>query len=387
MITPVSERTARVNSGGRLLYVVTEDWYFWSHRLPIARAARDAGWEVHVATRIAEHRSLMEAEGFHLHHIGFHRSGLNPFRDLITLIALVVLYARLRPQLLHHIAAKPVLYGTLAAWLCRISVVVNTMAGMGFLFSNEGLKTRAARTLFMNVLLVLGRGRGRTLILQNADDRQMFLDAGLPEKHCILIRGSGVDVRQYPATEEPDGTPVALCVARLLRDKGICELVEAARLLRERGIAIRVRLVGGTDLNPTSIPANTISKWSAEGMVDIVGHSNRIVEEYGRAHIAVLPSYREGLPKSLLEAAASGRPIVATDVPGCREICLPGETGILVPARDSAALADALEKLALDKEMRLRLGHRARVLAETRFANEVVIAQTLALYRSLLRGA
>ncbi len=163
----------------------------------------------------------------------------------------------------------------------------------------------------------------------------------------------------------------------MLHDKGIYELVEAARLLRQRGIAIRVRLVGGVDLNPSSIPAAVISQWSAEGFVEIVGHSDRIAEEYSQAHIAVLPSYREGLPKSLLEAASAMRPIVATDVPGCREVCLDGETGILVPPKNSTDLANALEKLALDKELRQRLGHRARVLAETQFSNEAVIAKRL----------
>ncbi|EFO33999.1 glycosyltransferase [Roseibium sp. TrichSKD4] len=371
----------------KLLFVVTEDWYFWSHRLPIARAASQAGWQVHVATRLADHRPRMEEEGFHVHAIDFHRSGLNPFRDIGTLISLVLLFSRLRPDLIHNIAAKPVLYGTMAAWLCRIPAVVNTMAGMGFLFSNENLKTHAARFLFMRALLMLGRQRGRNLILQNVDDRQMFLDAGLSDKHVSLIRGSGVDLEQYPASDEPDDTPVAICVSRLLRDKGIYELVEAARLLKQRGIALRIRLVGSSDLNPSSIPEATLSEWSAEGAVEIAGHSDRIADEYGRAHIAVLPSYREGLPKSLLEAAASGRPIVATDVPGCREICLENETGILVPARESVELAYALERLALDKKLRQRLGRQARSLVEAQFSEEVIVAQTLELYRSMESSA
>lgn len=369
-----------------LLYVVTEDWYFWSHRLPIARAARDAGWQVHVATRITGHRALIEAEGFQVHELEFNRSGLNPLRDMKMLLALVLLYRRLKPRLVHHIAAKPVLYGTIAAWLCRISVVVNTMAGMGFLFSNDSFKIRVARSLFMRMLVALGRSRGRNLIVQNRDDRQIFIDAGLPGHRVSLIRGSGVDLRQYPASAEPDGVPVALCVSRMLKDKGIRELVEAARLLQQRGVAIRIRLVGGTDLNPSSIDPATIAEWSAEGVVEIAGHSSRIADEYSMSHIAVLPSYREGLPKSLLEAAACGRPIVATDVPGCREICIAGESGILVPVKNAVALADALEMLAVTPAMRTQFGKNARLLAEARFAIEIVIAETLALYRALEVG-
>lgn len=366
-----------------LLYVVTEDWYFWSHRLPIARAARDAGWTVHVVTRVAKHRELIEAEGFHLTEIAFNRSGLNPLEDLGTLKALVAIYRRIRPQLVHHIAAKPVLYGTLAAFLCGVPAVVNTMAGMGFLFSNDRLKTRAARGLFMRLLLTLGNRRNTRLIVQNADDRQMFVDAGLNPARIVLIRGSGVDLQAYAASEEPDTTPVALCVSRLLRDKGIYELVDAARLLKQREVPLVVRLVGGTDLNPSSASEAEIEQWSREGIVEIAGHSDRVAEEHARAHIAVLPSYREGLPKSLLEAAAAGRPLVATDVPGCREICIPGETGLLVPVRDAAALADALEKLARDKALRRSLGKQARFLAETRFSNAIVVRDTLDVYQAL----
>lgn len=368
----------------KLLFVVTEDWYFWSHRLPVARAARDAGWIVHVATRVSAHRALIESERFLVEDLEFDRSGLNPIRDSKTLWRLIRLYIKLRPTLVHHIAAKPVLYGTIAAWLCRVPAVVNTMAGLGFLFSGRGLKTRVAKFMFMRMLVRLGNSKKRTLIVQNTDDRQTFLDAGLVERNVSLIRGSGVNLKQFAVRDEPGGVPIAICVARMLRDKGIGELVDAARLLHQRRIPLRIRLVGGTDLNPSSIAPDTLSEWSQEGIVDLVGHSNDIASEYARAHIAVLPSYREGLPKSLLEAAACGRPIVATDVPGCREICIPNETGILVPAKEAGALADALQTLAADPSLRLKFGRRARILVETLFSDDIVAAETLAVYQSLL---
>jgi glycosyltransferase involved in cell wall biosynthesis len=180
--------------------------------------------------------------------------------------------------------------------------------------------------------------------------------------------------------------PIAVCVSRMLHDKGIGELVEAARLLKRRRVPLRVRLVGATDDNPASIDERQLAAWAAEGAVEVAGHSTDIPGEYARAHIAVLPSYREGLPKSLLEAAAAGRPMVATDVPGCREICRHGETGLLVSARSVEPLADALEKLATDPALRERLGRRARHVAATEFSEEIVVRQTLDLYRSLLAG-
>ncbi|MEC7575604.1 MAG: glycosyltransferase, partial [Pseudomonadota bacterium] len=184
----------------------------------------------------------------------------------------------------------------------------------------------------------------------------------------------------------PDGTPIAVCVSRMLRDKGIHELVSAARQLREKDVGLVVRLVGPMDENPASIPKTTLEAWSHDGIVEVAGPSNDIAGEYARAHIAVLPSYREGLPKSLIEAASCGRPIVATDVPGCREVCIEGETGYLVPARMVEPLANALERLAVDPALRQRLGTNARRNAETVFAADIINAQTISAYEELLAG-
>lgn len=378
-------------SGLTIVYLVTEDWYFWSHRLPFARAARDLGARIIVAARMTAHRDRIADEGFLPVHIPFDRSGLNPLRDWKTLRAIQDLYRREQPDLVHHVALKPTLYGGIAAGRAVGGgyggpKVVNAMAGMGFMFISTTLKARCLRPLIKTAFRALNRRVGTRLIVQNGDDRDLFEhDIGVPGARIAVIRGSGVDIRAFPVTPEPTTTPpVAVCVSRMLWDKGIGELVEAARLLRDRGVGLTVRLVGPTDANPASIPRETLDQWAAEGVVEVLGPRADIAEINADSHIAVLPSYREGLPKSLLEAAACGRPVVATDVPGCREICREGETGIRVPPKSVAPLADALEKLAGDADLRVALGAGARRVIEAELSTDIVVGQTMALYEELL---
>ena len=376
--------------GRRILYLVSEDWYFCSHRLPIARAARDAGAEILVATSVADHGVAIEGEGFRLLPVKIERSGLNALTDLSTLWSLIRLYRRERPDIVHHVALKPVLYGSLAAWIAGVPIVVNALAGLGFLFISDGILASLLRPVVRFAFRILFNRKNSRLILQNSDDVSLFRDhIGIQASRIDMIRGSGVDVIRYQPTPEPDATPehpvVALCVTRMLWDKGIGELVAAARLLKTRGVAITVRLVGPSDRNPAAIDAATLDGWQREGIVEVAGPSEDIPGEYARAHIAVLPSYREGLPKSLLEAAAAGRPIVASDVPGCREICREGQTGFLVPAHSIEPLAEKLAVLASDAELRQKMGAAAREAAEEEFSEAIVIEQTLALYGDALQ--
>lgn len=372
-------------SGKTILFLVTEDWYFWSHRLPVARAARDAGAKVVVVCRVNKHADQIRAEGFELWDAPIDRTGINPLKDITTLWFLWNTYRAVRPDLIHHVATKPVLYGSLIAWLTGVPAILNAMAGLGYLFISQGMKARLLRGIFQKLLVTLCNRKNTALVVQNRDDQQTFLSQGVRAEQIVVIRGSGVDLDRYHATDEPDGTPVALCVSRMLWDKGIGELVEAARRLKEKNVPIKVRLVGGTDINPSSIPQEQLDLWHEEGVIDFAGHSNDVVGEYARAHIAVLPSYREGLPKSLLEAASCKRPIVSTDVPGCREICVDGESGILVPVKTSRELADALETLALDKDLRVKMGAKARQLAEDEFATPHIVRQTTQVYSDLLK--
>lgn len=371
-----------------LLYLVTEDWYFCSHRLPIARAARDAGWQVVVATRVRDHGEAIRREGFRLIPIGLRRRSFAPWRELMAIVELVRIYRRERPDLVHHVAMKPVIYGSIAALIARVPAVVNALAGMGYVFTSDGVKARLLRPLVMMALRRLIDRPNSRLIVQNPDDIAALTKAGMvaPER-VALIRGSGVDTGAFTPSLEPDGPPVAVMVSRMLWDKGVGELVEAAGLLLQRQVPLRVILVGAPDPeNPASIPESRLRDWANSGEVEWWGERGDVPDILAQSHIAVLPSYREGLPKSLLEAAAAGRPLVAADVSGCREVVRHEETGLLVPAKDATALADALERLARDGGLRRRMGQAARSLVERELGQEVVVDQTLALYRALRPG-
>jgi glycosyltransferase involved in cell wall biosynthesis len=367
-----------------LLFLVTEDWTFWLHRLSTARAARDAGWEVVVATRVAAHGDRIRSEGFRLIPIGMRRRSLAPWRELATVLELIRLYRRERPDLVHHVAMKPVIYGSLAAGLAGVPAVVNALTGMGYVFTSGALKARLLRPLIRLAFhWLLDRSNSR-LIVQNSDDAATLAGTMVAKERIALIRGSGVDLEEFTPSDEPEGTPIAVMVSRMLWDKGVRELVEAARLLQQRAVRLRVALVGSSDPeNPTAISERRLQAWDTEGAIAWWGERSDIAEVWANSHIAVLPSYREGLPKSLLEAAACGRPMVATDVPGCREIVQDGVTGLSVPPRDAESLASALERLAGDAALRRRMGAAARDLVERELSDEVIVAQTLALYRSL----
>lgn len=366
----------------RVLYFVTEDWYFCSHRLPLAVAARDAGFNVTVVTRVREHGEAIRAAGLDLVPLEIARSGMNPLRELATLWRLIVLYRRLQPTIVHHVAMKPVLYGSLAARLAGVRGVVNALAGMGWLFTSAGGR---ARLIKRGVRVAMGGllSRGIALV-QNPDDAALLARLGVPRGNIRRIAGSGVDLTRFRPAAEPEGVPVIVLPARLLWDKGVGEFVEAARILKLRGENARFMLVGDPDpANPASISAAQVADWIRDDAVEHMGWVSDMPSVFANAHIVCLPSYREGLPKALIEAAASGRPIVTTDVPGCREVVEDGVQGLCVPPRDANALADALARLIADPALRARMGEAARKRAEMEFGLDAVILQTLALYREV----
>jgi glycosyltransferase involved in cell wall biosynthesis len=377
----------------RLLFLVTEDWYFCSHRLPIARAARDAGFSVTVATRVTDHGDRIRAEGFDLMPLGMERANSNPLREILSLIEITQLYRRTRPDIVHHVAVKPALVGSLAARFAGVPCTVNAIAGLGYVFASDSLKAKLLRPMISIGFRALLNGPRSRVIVQNPDDRQLLAQRRLvtPER-MVLIKGSGVDLaRFHPRPESktgPAAAPVAALVSRMIWDKGIGVLVAAARILKTRGVALRVVLAGRPDPeNPASIPERQLRLWHDEGIVEWVGFCDDVAGLWARSHIAVLPSwYGEGVPKSLLEAAACGRPLVAADGPGLREVVQDGITGILIPPRDASALADALQRLAEDEGLRNRLGQAARALAEREFGDAAVIRDTLELYRTLLKA-
>jgi len=382
--------SAQRTSSPHLVFVVSEDWYFVSHRLRLAQAAMARGYRVTLVARFAEHRTVIEAYGVATVPLDIGRSRTNPLAAVTALKALRRVFRQLEPDIAYLVALKPVLLGTLAARLAGVGCRVNALGGLGFLFGDASVRPSQSwlrPTVRLALRLLLGADQ---TILQNQEDLQQLRALGIDGSRLHLVPGAGVDLQHFEATPEPQADPIVITlVSRMLWEKGIGELVAAARLLRERGLAVAVRLVGRPDPdNPGSIDEEQLHAWSAEGVVAWRGFAADVPRVWAESHIAVLPSYyREGLPKALLEAAASGRPIVTTDLPGCRDAIVDGETGLLVPPRDPEALALALERLVRDPELRRAMGRRAREDAEARFSDVVLNAAILDLCdRCLQRG-
>lgn len=371
----------------KVLFLVTEDWYFWSHRLPLARAIRDAGFQVLVATKVDKFNRLLQEEQFKVYPISLRRNSKNPIRELWAVIELIKIYRDERPDLVHHVALKPIMYGSIAARVAKVPAIVNAFAGLGSVFIAMGWRAQFLRKflgMVLNAVLSLKNGK---VIFQNRDDSSMFINAGIiPSGKIALIKGSGVDMSSFKPVPEALGVPCVILASRMLLDKGVREFVEAASLLKAAGVTARFILAGNPDNeNPTSISEDQLESWKESGAVDWWRHSDNMPEVFGKASIVCLPSYREGLPKVLIEAAASGRAIVATDTPGCREIVRHGENGLLVPIRDSRALADALRRLLDDRSLREKMGARGRQIAVSEFSVEKVISETISIYKELLK--
>ncbi|MCU7904617.1 MAG: glycosyltransferase family 4 protein [Candidatus Thiodiazotropha sp. (ex Epidulcina cf. delphinae)] len=366
-----------------ILFVVNDPGFFLSHRLPLAIAAREQGYEVCVATPSGDGVEQIRAEGLSYRRVSLSRSGANPFAELRTIWGLYKLYRELRPSLVHHVTIKPVLYGTLAARLAKVPAVVNAISGLGFVFLAQGWFSAMARSAVLTSYRWLFSRRRLWVIVQNKDDYGYLLEQGCLSREKIeLIRGSGVDTEHFTMRPETDDAPLVVLPARMLWDKGVEEFVEAARQLRRMGVKARFALVGGIDPdNPESVPAGRLAEWARQGIVEWWGNRQDMPVVFSLAHIICLPSYREGLPKVLLEAAACGRSIVTTDVPGCREVVIEGENGLLIPARQSKPLAEALRQLIDNPEKRRAMGRRARAMAEAEFSIHQVVERHLDIYR------
>lgn len=372
--------------GRRLLFVVNAGWFFRSHRLPVALAARDAGFEVHVATHAdAGDEAALEREGIALHNVPLERGRLSIWSDLRYLFRLIGVMRRVHPDIVHNVTVKPVLYGTIAARALGVTGIVNALAGLGYSFARDSRRVLAAAltVAFRSAF----RRPGVLLILQNADDMRLMKSMRViaPER-MVLIRGSGVNLTEYCFTQEPATVdPLVLLPARVLRDKGVHEFAEASGLLAARACRARFVIAGPLDSsNPAALTQGELDHLLRRYPVKWLGHVKDMGALYHQASIVCLPSYREGLPKALLEACAAGRAIVTTDVPGCREVVQHEVNGLLVPAGNAEALADALHSLICDPQRRARLGLAGRRLAEEQYGVELVTAQTMALYGRVL---
>ena len=368
----------------KLLFLVTEDWYFCSHRLPVARAARDAGFAVAVATRVREHGEAIQAEGFSLHPLGWRRRGSGIQGHLHALREIVRLYRAEKPDLLYHVALKPVLFGGIATRLAfpagKRPALVSAVMGLG-----AGAKARWARRTLGVALRYAASGGA--IVVQNPEDRGVLVGFGLDPTRIALIRGSGVDIAHFAALPEPPEKPVTVAlVGRMLKGKGVFDAVSAIRQLRTGEEPVDLLLAGTPDPDSgDSLSEAEMRELACEPGIEWLGHVRDVREVWRRAAIALLPSsYGEGVPKSLLEAASCARPIVASDMPGCREVVAPGETGLLVPPHDPAALAGAIATLAADSDLRRRMGGAGRTKICAEFADAVVADATLAVCQAEL---
>lgn len=370
----------------KLLYLISEDWFFCSHFIERAIAAKQAGYEVIVVARETDHGAIIRNAGLRLIPLKVERRRINPLGELQTLLDIWRIYRNERPDLLHHIALKPMLYGSFIARILGLSHMVNAPVGMGYIFTSDKWIARLLRPFVLSAIRRLINPSCSKVVFENNDDLTNFVADGLVRSSdAVLIRGAGVNIDQFTPQPEPKDPPVVVLTARMLWDKGVGEFVEAARQLRLKGINARFLLVGAPDLgNPATISNEQLQAWHRDGVIEWIGHQNDIAAILASSHIVCLPSYREGLPKSLIEALAAGKPVVTTDVPGCREVVRNGGNGILVPPRNVHALVEALSQMLTNPKLRAQFGARGRARAETEFASHLIIKLTLSLYQELL---
>lgn len=369
----------------RLLFVVNVDWFFASHRLPIALAAREAGYEVHVATEPTSHKERFEQLGLIVHDVPFGRGSASAVGGLRAFLSLCGVIRRVQPHIVHLVTIKPVLLGGIAARLLRVPAKVSAISGLGFVFVSRGLISHLRRIpIQLLYALALRHSNARVIFQNDSDFKQVVRMARIPKTQVRMIRGSGVDLaRFHPQANAIVEPPIVLMAARLLWDKGVREFVEAAEILREH--ATRFVLVGDIDPgNPASLSSEDLEKLKAEKPVEHWGHQADMASVLAQATIVILPSYREGLPKVLLEAAACRKPVITTDVPGCRDATQPGLSGLLVPCRDAAALALAIKELLDDPRRALDMGRAGRIWVETEHSIEKVVGEHLAIYEELV---
>jgi glycosyltransferase involved in cell wall biosynthesis len=373
----------------KLIYLVTEDSYFYSHRLPMARAAQAAGFDVAVITNAQKHKEAIEYEKIRVIPLSLERRNLNPFLAARHIAQVTAIYRREKPDAVHHVAMKPVLYGSIAAWAAGVPRVVNAFAGLGYVFTADTPLAKSLRLMLWPAFWLFLKQQGSHLLLQNDDDLHMLDRMKLvPPGRTHVIRGSGVEMLPavpYPST---NGDFVCIFAARMIGIKGLQTLKEAFALLQQRAPRIKLWLCGRPDpANPGSWTEEQLQLWTAYAPnVVYKGHCTDMRAMWAQAHVALQPSYGgEGVPKSLLEAAAMARPIIAADVPGCRDMVEPGRNGFIVPPRDAAALANAIEKLSNSGNGAAMGAESRKIVEEKRMTAADITAQTRALYSTLLK--
>lgn len=373
------------NKSKRILFVITEDWALISHRLHLVKAAIKAGHEVGLATRTNKHRKNLEKLNIKIYHWNLHRGSLNPLKEIMSILSLIKILWMFKPTIIHAVAQKPVIYVGLAKKLYYKVSFVATLGGVGFIFTSETSKAKLLKPIVKFFLKCALVGKKTRLILQNKDNINTIKKINIINENYIrLVKGAGVEVKKYVPSEIPLKTTIIILPGRMLWDKGVGEFVRAAKRIKERNIKARFVLVGDIDLdNPESIKQAQIDKWIESGIIEQWGRCDNMEKVYKKSSIVCLPSYNEGLPKVLLEAGSSLRPIVAFDVPGCREIVKDNINGFLVEFRDENALETALVKLINDKKLCEKMGENGRKIVEKYFASEIINGQTFNIWNEV----
>tara|TARA_Y100001968_G_C19453940_1_gene770816 strand:- start:12648 stop:14960 length:2313 start_codon:yes stop_codon:yes gene_type:complete len=375
----------------RLLYLITEDWFFCSHFLERALASKKKGFEILVCSNENKHKKIIENYGLKFIKVKFNRRGMNPFYELKILINIYSIYKSFQPDIVHHISAKPIIYGSIAARLTNIKSLINAPTGLGYVFSSNSLKAFLLRPIVKTLYKLLlnshnGKYSNTKVIFENDDDLEYFINLGaLRKKDSVIIRGAGINVTSKLTRYKKDSSiPIITLVARMLKDKGVNEFINAAKEIKNKNIESKFLLVGDIDpYNPSSLKSEYIKKQHKEKFIYWLGWVDNVEKILKETDILCLPSYREGLPKALIEGAALGLPIVTTNTVGCKDVVKDGLNGILVPIRDSKKLSEAILKLIKDKELRERMGIESHKIALNKFSSKIIIPQTLEIYNEL----
>ena len=372
----------------KIILSANTDWYLFNFRLALARNIREEGADVLMLSPPGPYVEKIREEGFQWTRIDIARENVDPLEDFRTLLSFLHLYRRERPDLVHNFTVKPVIYGSIAGRLAGVHATVSSVTGLGYPFVNPGRRAAVLRMLVLPLYRIALTAPNSNVVFHNAADKEFFVKRRVvSEEAALVIEGSGVDPEEFKPGPEPTGQPVVLMASRMLWDKGVAEIIQAARILKARGVSASIILAGDPDSGyPASVPEIELRAWNQEGIVEWIGRRDDMPELMRQAHIVVLPSYGEGLPRVLLEASASGKAVVATDIPGCRAVVRPGVTGLLVPARDPHALADALENLIVDVELRRRMGKAGREMVEERFTQSLINKRIISIYGELLGG-
>lgn len=363
----------------KILFVVNVDWFFISHRLPLALETLKKGYEVYIACGVTDKKEYLESLGLKVHSLNISRSGTGIKEEIKVFLEIYKILRKIKPDIAHFVTIKPVLYGGIASRFLSISRKVFSISGLGFIFIKEGLKAFIVRMLIKTMYRFALAGKNSHVIVQNPDDKTVV--NAIVDVPTSLIRGSGVDLSQYNYIEENNENIKISIACRLLKDKGVFEYIEASKILKNKFKNIEFELYGDIDIhNPASLTKADVEKIKKDGFVKVYGFTSDIARIFSKSNIIVLPSYREGLPKVLIEAAACGRAVVTTDVPGCRDAIEPNITGLLCEVKNPKSLAEQIEKLLLNSELRNNMGKEGRKLAQKEFDINKVVEKHFEIY-------